>query len=75
MIDKRKTYAIDIETEAIKDSPLKKLEIKSIQLDNMFLQQMTEVHKELSQKLTEKNLIAFNAPFEQTQLARSGYRV
>jgi len=36
---------------------------------------MTEVHKELSQKLTEKNLIAFNAPFEQTQLARSGYRV
>jgi hypothetical protein len=71
----KKTYAIDIKTGPFLNSPLKKLEIKSIQLDSQFIAPMEKIHGEMKKRLVNNNLIAFNCPFEQTQLARDGNAV
>jgi hypothetical protein len=36
---------------------------------------MEKIHGEMKKRLVNKNLIAFNSPFELIQLARDGYAV
>jgi hypothetical protein len=69
-------YAIDIETEPYVDAPLKKLEINSVQLNNECVRGLKEINEKMAELKKQKaKLIAFNAPFEQTQLTRNGYDI
>jgi hypothetical protein len=72
---KKEQYCIDIETSPFTDSPLKALMLKSIQLDNNFIPVNEDNLPELKEQLQNKELIAFNSPFKQTQLARAGFNV
>lgn len=67
------TYALDIETSAFVDSPLKQLALKSIQIDDQFISVTPDNKPQLVKELHNKELIAFNSPFEQTQLYRQGF--
>jgi len=71
----KQNYCIDIETEPFTDSPLKELMLKSIQLDNNFIPVTSNNLPTLKKQLQNKELIVFNAPFEQTQLSRAGFDV
>src|SRR5438552_156456 len=51
--------ALDIETEAIKDSGMKQLEIKSIQLDDQFIKVTPESKPLLQAALKGKEIIVF----------------
>lgn len=68
-------YCIDIETEPFADSPLKKLMLKSVQLDDEFIPVTDDNLLQLKEELQNKELIVFNTPFEQTQLSRAGFDV
>jgi hypothetical protein len=72
---KETNYCIDIETAPFTDSPLKQLMLKSIQLDDRFIPVTSSNLPTLREQLKNKELIAFNAPFEQTQLSRAGFDV
>jgi len=72
---KKDNYCIDIETEPFTDSPLKALMLKSVQLDDNFIPATNSNLVKLREELQNKELIVFNAPFEQTQLTRSGFDV
>jgi hypothetical protein len=65
---KKDRYALDIETEAIVDHPLKKLELKTLQLDDHFIKVTPENNPYLRKVLVGRELVVFNSPFEQTQL-------
>lgn len=67
--------SLDIETSRAEDSFLKKLELKSIQLDNQFIPITFTNKPDLIRQLRNKELIVFNSPFEQTQLARQGFDI
>jgi len=49
--------------------------IKTLQLDNEFIPVTNSNLPTLKAELQNKELIAFNAPFEQTQLSRAGFDV
>jgi hypothetical protein len=49
--------------------------LKSIQLDNEFIPVTSNNLPKLKEHLQNKELIAFNSPFEQTQLSRAGFDV
>lgn len=49
--------------------------LKSIQLDEEFIPFTQQNEATLKEELQNKELIAFNSPFEQTQLARVGFEV
>lgn len=68
-------YCLDIEISPIETSPLRALMLKSIQLDDRFIEVKSDNLPQLKQQLKKKELIAFNAPFDQTQLAKSGFDV
>lgn len=72
---KKDSYALDIETEAFVDSPLKKLELKSIQVDDLFVKVTPENKPYLQKQLIGREFIVFNSPFEQTQLYRNGFDI
>lgn len=71
----KETYFLDIETEAFTDSPLKALMIKTIQLNDQFIQVTPNNKPILKEELKSKELIVFNSPFEQTQLYHGGFDV
>jgi hypothetical protein len=71
----KQNYCIDIETEPFKDSSLKALMLKSIQLDDHFIPVTDSNLPILKNQIQGKELIVFNAPFEQTQLTRAGFDV
>lgn len=49
--------------------------LKSIQLDDKFIPVTNDNLPTLKKQLQNKELIAFNSPFEQTQLSRAGFDV
>lgn len=49
--------------------------LKSVQLDDRFITVSNDNLPELKAQLQNKELIAFNTPFEQTQLSRAGFDV
>src|SRR5688500_12577233 len=87
---KKGAAVIDIETEPIKDSPLKHLRIKTIQVDNEHFSSVELKRPRVLRVFSREKWIAYNAPpgpedhgppvrgpraFEQTQLTRNGYEV
>lgn len=75
-IARLETAVIDIETTPASDSFLKKLEINSVQIaDATNLKDkgeyITDRDGQKARILRAKHLVAYNAPFEQTQLARN----
>ena len=71
----KENYALDIETEPFVDSPLKKLELKTIQLDDRFVKVTPEKKPYLQKSLVGRELLVFNSLFEQTQLYRNGFDI
>lgn len=49
--------------------------LKSIQLDDKFIEVSKENLSVLKEQLQNKELVAFNSPFEQAQLSRAGFDV
>lgn len=49
--------------------------LKSVQLDDRFITVTNDNLPQLKEQLQNKELIAFNSPFEQTQLSRAGFDV
>jgi hypothetical protein len=49
--------------------------LKSIQLDSEFIPVTNDNLPSLKEQLQGKEFIAFNAPFEQTQLSRAAFDV
>lgn len=75
ILDKETSIAIDIETVAWQDSPLKKLNLKSIQLNDQFIKVIPQILPVLKQSMKGKTFKAFNSSFEQIQLERHNFNV